>query len=362
MALTYLKETNQHILDKLQIDLSYIDSSIDLSQYASMTTNRLSAHARNRQESIDLMKTGRYGSWLSDEQFVKESLILEAIRTVMNEKKDKMDKERLVVGSTYYTDVTRYGSLVEGKKAIFMGAKFTGWLPFMESAPVMKASQVLRYGTEDDFRNIYIGMADGRSDALNEISFQHITESSDGALSRIESYCDDRWEGPWAWEMDAPEKLKLMIESREDTKMNHIQGMQRQFTKILREFDEGSMDQFEMVSAAQEMSGQVDSMISNLAKLSSSGIEVMAQAKVAGDEGVIEPLQQALGEPLNSAVTALTDLKAALSNATNDITGGGPSMSMGGDDMKSPMDAMGDDPMDDVAIGGDDEERPMKEL
>lgn len=367
MALTFLQETNQNILDKLKIDLSYVDASIDLDQYTMMTTNRLAQHAARLQESIDTMKTGRYGSWLRDEAFVRDTMVLEAINTVIAEKSNVMSGERLIAGSTYYTDVARYGQLVEGKKAIFMGAKFTGWLAFNESAPVMKAAQVLRYGSNEDFRNIYIGMADGRSDALNEISFQHISESSEDALELIEAYCDTRWDGPWAWELDAPEKLKLMIESREDTKMNHIQGMQRQFTKILREFDEGSMNQFEMVSAAQEMSGQVDSMITNLAKLSSSGIEVMAQAKVAGDESVIEPLQQALGEPLNSAVTALTDLKAALSNATSDITGDGGDMPMGDmghnapmGDMGSPMGAMGDEPMDDVVIGGDDEERPMK--
>ena len=128
------------------------------------------------------------------------------------------------------------------------------------------------------------------------------------------------------------------------------------------------MDQFEMVAASKEMMKRVDGMISDLGKLSSNGIETMAQAKSMGDDHIVQPMQAALGEPLNAAVSALTDLKASLSAATSEITGGGSSSSMldlddgMGDDMGSPMDAMGDDPIDDVAIGGDEEERPMKGL
>ena len=234
----------------------------------------------------------------------------------------------------------------------------------------------MRHGTEVDFREIYVGMADGRPDALNVVSMEHIIASSKEALALIEKYCDARWDGPWAWETEAPEKLKMIIERREERTMQKIEQMKQKFSRILREFDEGTMNQFEMVAASTEMMARVDSMIADLGKLSSSGIEVMAQAKSMGDDALVEPLQQALGEPLNNAVTALTDLKAALTGATNSITGSGPTMNNmnGGDssmdgDMGSPMDAMGDDPsmgnggpLDDVELGGDEEERVIKDI
>jgi hypothetical protein len=99
----------------------------------------------------------------------------------------------------------------------------------------------------------------------------------------------------------------------------------------------------------------------------------MAQVKASGDEEIVTPMQDALGEPLNNAVGALTTLKASLTRATSIITGqdgdmddSGPSMN----GMSSPMDAMGSDPrgsmgndkaIDNIDIAGDESERPMKE-
>ena len=368
MPLNFLRETNESILSKLKSDLSFIDSSIDFDELSGLTTRGLERKLAVVTENISKLKTGRYGSWLSNEEYVRDTLLEEAIKCIIEGKNEEMDAERLIIGSVYFTDVKRFGNLIEGKRSVFMGPKYTGWMNFTESTAIAKAKQVLRFGNEDDFREIYIGLADGQPDALNSIKLSHITESSESALAEIEAYCDTRWEGPWPWEIEAPEKLKYMIESREESKMNRIEEMQRTMAKMLREAEEGTMDQFEMVAASKEMMKRVDGMISDLGKLSSNGIETMAQAKSMGDDHIVQPMQAALGEPLNAAVSALTDLKASLSAATSEITGGGSSSSMldlddgMGDDMGSPMDAMGDDPIDDVAIGGDEEERPMKGL
>lgn len=371
MPLTFLTETPDQVLAKIKSDLSFIDRSFDMDRYVGLTTRSLQQKLRESRKKIEGMRTGLYGSWLKSENYVRETLVAEALSTLIEQKTEKMRGERLIAGATYYRDVARFGNVLEGKYCIYLGENFTGWMPFRETAAISKAMQVLRFGTQDDFREIYVGLADGRPDALNEVSLSHITNSSPRALKLIEAYCDSRWTGPWPWEINAPERLKLIIETRKGTNMNNILQMQRRFARILREFDEGGMDKYAMVSAAQDMMSQVDSMISNLGKLSSSGIEVMAQAKAAGDDGAVEPMQAALGEPLNNAVTALTDLKAALTQATSEITGGAPAMDsgmddMGGDDMGgdlgSPMDAMGDDPMDDLEIGGDEGERPVKGL
>lgn len=379
MALTFLQDTPETILGKLKSDLSYIDPSVDFDVLESMTLNGVRKELTTVRESLQSRKTGTYGSWLRDEGYVRDTLVEEALRTIVENKTGAMRSERLIPGSTYYSGVSRFGEILEGKYTIYLGEQFTGWIEFRESAAVSKAMTVLRHGTNEDFRQIYVGFADGRTDALNEVSLAHIVESSDEALKMIEGYCDERWDGPWPWELEAPEKMKHMIESREEKKMIRITEMQNQFAKLLREFDEGNLNQFEMVSAAQEMMGKVDSIISDLGKLSSTGIEVMAQAKASGDDGLVEPMQAALGEPLNAAVSALTELKAALATATSDLSSGGSSAPadpsatapMGGD-LGSPEDAMGGDPMAggsadvdalaDVEIGGDDEERPMKEV
>lgn len=380
MALTFLQDTPESILGKLQSDLSYIDPDVDFDVYESMSLGGVKKELSSVRESLKSRKTGTYGSWLRDEGYVRDTLVEEALRTIVENKSGAMRKERLIPGSTYYSGVSRFGDILEGKYTIYLGENYTGWIGFRETAAVAKAMTVLRHGTNEDFRQIYVGMADGRTDALNEVSLSHVVESSDEALKMIESYCDSRWDGPWPWEIEAPEKMKHMIESREEKKMIRITEMQNRFAKLLREFDEGNLNQFEMVSAAQEMMGKVDSIISDLGKLSSTGIEVMAQAKASGDEGLVEPMQNALGDPLNQAVSALTELKAALATATSDLTSGGGAVpadplggeDMGGDDMGSPADAMGADPLGggdadvdslaDVEIGGDDEERPMKEV
>lgn len=371
MALKFLQETHEDVLTKIKSDLSFIDPEIDLDEFQGMTQSKLRKELETVRESITALKTGTYGSWLRDEAYVRNTLLEEALRTMIDDKQGQMRRERLTPGASYYTGVSRYGDVLEGHYSIYLGEAFTGWMEFRESTAVAKAMTVLRFGSQDDFREIYVGLADGNPDALNDISIGHITESSDEALKLIEEYCDSRWDGPWPWEIEAPEKLKHMIESREEKNMNSIMEMQERFGKLLREFEEGQMNQFEMVSAAQEMMGRVDSMISDLGKLSSNGIEVMAQAKASGDESLVEPMQQALGEPLNAAVSALTDLKAALAGSVGELTGSGggaPSPDMG-DDMGTPADAMGADPMGgdadalaDVDIAGDSEERAMKDM
>lgn len=371
MALHFLRESPDRIVNKLGKELAHIDPQINLSEYRAMTVHRLDREMERLREKMETAKTtSKYGSWLKDEGYIRDSILSEAIRLIAESKREAMRSERLIPGAVYYTGVSRFGRDVRGQRAIFEGQRFTGWMPFHEHAAVMKAREIMRHGDPKDFREIYVGMADGAPDALQEVSMEHITKSSKEALRMIERYCDSRWEGPWPWEIEAPERLKMMIEQREEKKMKDIREMQRGMQRLLREFEEGSMSEFEVVSAAQEMMGNVDSMISNLGKLSSSGIEVMASAKAAGNDTIAAPMQKALGEPLNAAVSALTDLKAALSSATSSIMGGeGGDLGMD-DDMGSPMDAMGADPLGgddsddltDIEIGGDDEERPVKEI
>jgi len=373
MALTFLDETNESILTSIRKELSTIDKSVDITALDEMSVIGLKKELKSIKEDISEMKTGVYGSWLHDEKYVRNTLIEEAIQVSLDERKTQMENEKLIVGSTYYTGVSVNDKIIEGYKAVFMGSRFTGWMKLYESAPVAKAMQLLRHGTEDDFKKLYVGLADGRVDALAEMCIEHITESSASALKEIGAYCDSRWEGSWPWEIEAPEKFKYMIEIREERNMAKINEMKQGFKKILREFDEGIMDKYDLVSSVQDMQKKVDSMISDFGKLSSTGIEIVAQMKASGEESITEPMQDALGQPLNDAVESLTNFKVALSGVTDDITGdehhdGGHNHHH--HDMGSPEDAMGDNPsddidgdaMDDIDIAGDTDERPMKDL
>jgi len=370
MALEFLKENNQSILESIDKELHYIDSTIYLSDLQEETVTGLQKVLMGINEDIALHKTGVYGSWLHNENYIRDTLLQEAVTIMISEKENRMNNDKLSVGDTYYSHVEINEDTMAGYKALYLGGRYTNWQLFTESVGINKAMTMLRYGDTEDFKQIYVGMANGTTDGLNRISISHITESSKSALRKIAEYCDNRWSGAWPWEVESPEKLKFIIEARGEKHMKLIEEMQFGFMKLLREFEEIQMDQFEMVNATQDMMKRVDGMITDLGKLSSTGIEVMAQAKAANEDGSADPMQEALGEPLNHAVEALTNLKAALTKTISSLTGG--DIDNGENDLGSPMDAMGDKPdlgdtgdndnTDDFQIGGDESERPMKDM
>ena len=367
MKNAFFEKSPALIFESLQRDLSHIDPKLKLGRYRDLSVNKLSEKIDQCNSRIDKMRKGKYGSWLKEESYVRETLLLEGLKLIEREKREKMQKERLVPGSYYFKDIVVENGHIDGKVAIYLGEDYTGWMPFSESMAVAKAMEVLRFGTTEDFRQIYVGLADGDPDHLSEISLRHITESSPRSLMLIEKYCDSRWVGDWPWEVEPPEKFKNLVENREEKRMKNINEMQRRFTRMLREFEQANMGQYEMITAAQDMSGQVDSMISSLGKIASSGIEVMAGAKAGGQDSDVQALQQVLGEPLNQAVTVLTDLKAKLDQATSAMAGD-PAPDVDSDlpmddDLGSPADAMGgDDPLADVEIGDESDERVKKDI
>lgn len=363
MSLKFLKETSTGKIRKISADLAHVDPKFDLKLYEGKTVMALAKDIRQIRESIRKRKEGRYGSWLTDEGYVRDTLVLEGLLAINEMKQSVMETERLTPAMTYYRNTGRYQNMLSGERCTFLGESKVGWVPFKQDVRDAKAFLMLRHGDQQDFKSIYMEMADGRVDCFRNVSLEHITESSNRAKNLIEAYCDSRWDGAWPWEASAPETLKYMIESREDTRMKPVIEMQRKVAKLLREFEEGGMEQFELIGAAQDMISTVDSTISSLGKLASGGIEIMAKTTAGQDASA---LQAALGEPLNSAVKALTDLKAAISAA---VEGGGMEAGLDNmDDLGTPADAMGDNPADlddvdamaDVEIGGDAEERPMK--
>ena len=149
--------------------------------------------------------------------------------------------------------------------------------------------------------------------------------------------------------------------------------MKGRFDRILTNLLENDMERFEAINSVRDMATQVDGMIGDLGKISSSGIEAAAGARSVLGDGASSAVEQALGEPLSQAAEALAQLKASITQAINQIEGGdgAPSPAMDGDELGSPADAMGEPPVGgdelagdlaDVNLDGAEEERPKKEM
>lgn len=371
MGLEFLNQTPEGAFRRLRRELKTVDSSIDMSRYMAMTPRRLSEEIdRLDEEARQRIMESNYGSWLTDENYVRNKLLREALEYLVEYKQEKMAEEKMVPGFTYYRGVKQFGNSLVGRKCHYLEeGRAADWVPFKQKAAVAKAMEVLRHGDEDDFKRIYVEMADGRLDALDDVTLEHITESSKGALKQIEEYCDQRWEGGWPWEMAAPQTLRINIEEKREARMNKISEMQGRFAHLLDTLMEGEMEQYEVVNMARDMMNQVDNMIGDLGKISSSGIEATAGARSMMGDDAAQSLEQALGEPVQQAAQALSSLKAAVQQAIQSLEGGAGG-DMGGD-LGTPGDAMGAKPVGggdmadelaDVNMDGTDGERPMKDV
>lgn len=372
MALEFLNQTPEGAFRRLRKELKTVDSSIDMSRYIAMTPRRLSEEIdRLDDEARRNVMESNYGSWLTDRNYVRNKLLREGLEFLIQYKQEKIAEETMVPGFTYYRGVKQFGNKLIGRKCHYLEeGRATDWVPFKQEVAVAKAMEILRHGDENDFKRVYVEMADGRLDALNEVALEHITESSKDALRQIEEYCDQRWDGEWPWEVSAPQSLRIKIEEKREIRMNKITEMQGRFARLLDTLREGEMEQYEIVNMARDMMSQVDNMIGDLGKISSSGIEATAGARsMMGDEAA-QSLEHALGEPVQEAAQALSSLKAAVQQAIQSLEGGAGGGGMGGD-LGTPGDAMGDKPIGggdmsdelaDVNMDGTDGERPMKDL
>lgn len=386
MSLEFLNHTPQSAYRKLEQDLRLLNPKIDLDAYKRMTPKKLRESInRLKGECKQIVENSVYGSWLYDDGYNQKALLGEALEFMLEYKRGREESEVLVPGYVYYRAVKQFGNIIEGERCYFVEDRNPFWMSFRLPAAIAKAFEVMRHGTEDDFKTIYVEMADGRPDAIDNVTLEHLTESTKEALADIDKYCDQRWEGPWPWETPAPYTLRNRIEETREKRMKTIAEMQGRIDKLIRQLNEGEMERFDMLTVANDMMKTVDNMISDIGKLSSTGIEAVANARTSVGDDVASSLEQALNEPLNQAADALTQLKASVQNAVNHITsgveGGADSMdNLGGlPDVGSPMDAMGGAPMGgggmappvgqdlagdlaDVSLDGEEGERAKKEV
>lgn len=396
MALEFLNDTPTRAFRKLERDILLVNPEAKLGRFKAMTPRMLEGELVALDAKREQMLSEQtYGSWLQSEDFVELQLMKEAIGFLKEHKEGKRDAEQLVPGFTYYRRVKQFGESLRGHRCYFREGATPMWVPWQMDLNVAKAFEVLRYGSEEDFRRIYVEMANGRLDALNKVSVEHITESDADALRTIGEYCDSRWAGAWPWETPSPYTLRETIEEQEEMNLQTVNEMQREFDAMLVRMNESDMDKYEVIAAAEEMSSTIEKMVQQVARLGGEGIITLKdQIRVAMGNDAAEQIENQFIEPVRQAADALSILRATIDKTVQNLKGAdvgmgaAPAGDIGepagpGGELGSPADAMGADPMaggDDLGTdalgnedpagqladagldGGMDGERPMKDM
>lgn len=372
MTLSFLRETPEERLDRVGSELRSFDRSINMADYVGKTPARLARLIEKLREDQDRVKrTSKYGSWLNDEKYIARGLMIEGLETAKELRESRENAEQVIPGQVVYKDVMEFDGVLVGKRAHVIEGEVVGWIDFSERAPVQKALEVLRYGAPEDFQKIYVEMANGRPDGMLEVQVRHITESSDDVLEEMVEYCDSRWEGEWPWEANPPYRVETMIEEQNNMRIADVTIMQGRFNSLLKRLNEDEMSKWEVVGSLADMEKQVDSMITDVAKLSAAGIEAAAKASAVLSPDVGQQIEQAWQGVVNSAAQALSTLKNKISEIRAQVEGseseGGVDLGGAGGPM-SPGDAMGADPMgapgmdDGMGLGGDSDVDAMAEV
>lgn len=376
MALEYLNDTSQRAFRKLERDLLLQNSNLNMQKYKSMTPRRLGKVIESLDKQMNtVIRESKYGSWLSDDKYVQKRLLHDALSYLKEYKESCKDSEKIIPGFTYYRRVKQFGPMLIGERCFVREHANPLWAEFKIPLTVAKAFEVMRHGDESDFKKIYIEMANGRIDALERVSLEHLTESSKDALAEIEKYCDARWEGPWPWEIPTPYTLRENIEERLQMTYNNIRQMQADFGKIVVRLNEDEMDKYEVIASAEEMSKKIEGMVQDIARLAGEGIiKLKDQIRVTmGDESA-DQIEDEFVEPVRHAADALSKLRATIDQTVENLKSegdvsmdggldGGLGGGMGDDDLGGEIggdDEVGD--LADVSVDGEPEERPMKQM
>jgi hypothetical protein len=387
MALNFLKDTPQTAFRKLERDLLHVNPEVQMSRFKSMTPRMLESELTALEtKRSGMVAESTYGKWLQSDSFVEMQLLKEAINFLKEYKEDRRGEEVLVPGYVYYRQVKQFGNNLQGHRCYFRESATSQWVPWKTDVRIAKAFEVLRFGDESDFRQIYVEMANGRLDALHKVSVEHLTESDSSALNDISKYCDTRWSGAWPWEAPSPYTLRESIEETQEMNLQTINEMQVHFDKMLTRMNEEEMDKYEVIAAAEEMASTIGKMIEQIARLGGEGIIKLKNQILLtmGDDAAAQISDQLL-EPVRQSADALSQLQATILKTVKNLKGEDGGMDdmggMGGDDLGSPLDAMGDDPMGgdemgddpmggdelagdlaDASLDGSDGERAMKDM
>jgi len=318
MSLAFLRETPEIKLRKIENDLSTINEEFNFSTFSKLPIQKVQKCISYYNGKIGTLKESTYGSWLFNPKFNEFSLIREGLLSILEKKQSLIDNEQLVRGFVYYNNVKHFDKQLVGERCFYKNNFDADWVPFKEHIAVTKAKELLRYGSEEDFKKIYFEFADGNSISFGKVDLSHVSESTDSALEAIEEYCDSRWNGPWAWEAPSSEKLMMVIE---DKKMDLATARKKKIdlAKQITSLYEEQMDKFALVGAIQDMQSRVDSMIADVGKIMSDSIELGVAAQTTPGTGNSN-LHGTIEAPANNVAQGLAQLKAAIQNALGAIS------------------------------------------
>ncbi len=360
MSLEFLKDTPEIAFRRTIRDLQTMNQKVDESVFERMSIDQIDTVLdRLSEQETRIIDESPYGAWFEDSKFVQIKMLQDGLQNLREYREILEESEILVPGFSYYNSIRQFDRRIEGQTCTYLGeGNPMNWINFIDSAPVMKALEVVRHGDVGDFRRIYVEIANGRPDGLENVSVEHITESTDQALLQMEAYCDARWEGPWPWEVPSPYLIGRIIEENKQMRQQTLLEMHEILNRMLREMDDHGQAQFEIISMARSMSENVQGMIEKLAKITGDAIinlKSMAMATM-GDEAAMK-VEHGITQPLNQCADALARLKANLDNLVSELENHVPSdLDQGGGMDGSAMggDPMGGDPnADPNAMGGD---------
>jgi methyl-accepting chemotaxis protein len=346
MSTNILRKSPIERFRALESRLSSLGKKLD--GFKSKSVNQLDRDIYKLNESlIQMQESLPFASTVKNPKYVVSILTKDALTALKEHKTMRDEAVKILEGMTYYSAKNIYGRIV-GKRATIKENKAL-WYNINEDTRVLKATEILRHGSDENFRKIYFEYANGMGlKALDKFDFNHIKKSTPKALNLIEAYCDRFWEGKWPWEHKAPKKVYDLIK---ETKEMSIKKYRSQFDFGLQSLLEGEMEKSQIVTELGTFIDKVDSMIETLGRTSGTLMTTTRDAiRTEFGDDAMSDMESALSDKIRSTVDALSDLKTSIAEKVDSLSGNTaePSAKAEFDDMGAGPDAdmvgdMGDD-------------------
>ena len=312
----------------------------DTRGYRTLTAPALAEVAEVLRNKLAERRKGNLESIIESRSYSRDLMTLSAVESLLEYKEGRDRNEELTTGQTFYISEKVDGN-IRGFRAHYLGeGKVSSWIQFEQDERLMKVFEMLNYGDDDDFRKIYFEMADGHTMASTSAYLkEHITESSDKALTEMANYCDKRWDGPWAWEDRIPIKLFDIIKEH---KMTRLEDFRLKFAEQQQMVVEGEVERSEAILQFNSFNDELSKMIERLGRISGEMLTT-GRDRITTEfgEDTFNTIEQSISEKLRSAVDGLSSLRGAtqetLDSLSNDT----------GVDTNVDFDAPMDEPMDD---------------
>ena len=264
-----------------------------------------------------------YMGFMSDQKYVRDVYTKNALECLIEYKQDRDESVVLVPGMTYYSAKVEDGRVV-GKKCNYLNESTSFWVQVNEDERIMKAKEVMAWGSDDNFRKIYFELADGKLfENFEKFDIQHITKSSDKALNIIEQYCNTVWEGKWPWEINVPNKLKSIIKENTEMTIKSVREYREEFETLRNSLFEGEIERSELISKLRGHYEDVDNMLEKIGRVAGNLLTDMKEniRSEFGDEAA-ERIETTLGDRLRSASNELGSLRRAWEEEIENLANG----------------------------------------